>query len=91
MPCRRTGKGRDQFTNTHKVREPTTVSSLTIPSLAIRRHLQELDKTEEEELDALDVDETGADEESGELERQIHRFRVVHHLLRRRGERNSRQ
>jgi hypothetical protein len=55
-----------------------------LPRLFEARHLQELDKTEEEELDALDVDGAAADDQEGDLEGQIHQFRVVHHLSRRR-------
>jgi hypothetical protein len=54
-----------------------------------------LDKTEEEELDALDPREAGVldfehqelelklEEEDDHLEHQMHRFRVVHRLRRR--------
>ena len=55
-----------------------------LPRLFEARHLQELDKTEEEELDALDVDIAASDDQEGDLEGQIHQFRVVHHLSRRR-------
>jgi hypothetical protein len=63
------------------------------PRLFREQHLRELDKTEEEELDALDPREAGVldlehqelelEEEDDDLEHQMHRFRVVHHLRRR--------
>ena len=62
------------------------------PSRLFReQHLRELDKTEEEELDALDPREAGVldfehqelEEEEDDLEHQMHRFRVVHRLRRR--------
>ena len=62
-----------------------------LPRLFREQHLRELDKTEEEELDALDPREAGVldlehqelEEEDDDLEHQMHRFRVVHHLRRR--------
>ena len=62
-----------------------------LPRLFREQHLRELDKTEEEELDALDPREAGVldfehqelEEEEDDLEHQMHRFRVVHHLRRR--------
>ena len=61
------------------------------PRLFREQHLRELDKTEEEELDALDPREAGVldfehqelEEEEDDLEHQMHRFRVVHRLRRR--------
>ena len=62
-----------------------------LPRLFREQHLRELDKTEEEELDALDPREAGVldfehqelEEEDDHLEHQMHRFRVVHRLRRR--------
>lgn len=54
-----------------------------LPRLFQEEHLQELDKTEEEELDAMDPREMGAQVEGEDLELQMHQFRVVHHLRRR--------
>lgn len=63
-----------------------------LPRLFREQHLRELDKTEEEELDALDPREAGVLdlehqelelEEEDDLEHQMHRFRVVHRLRRR--------
>ncbi len=62
-----------------------------LPRLFRDQHLRELDKTEEEELDALDPREAGVldfehqelEEEEDDLEHQMHRFRVVHRLRRR--------
>jgi hypothetical protein len=62
-----------------------------LPRLFRDQHLRELDKTEEEELDALDPREAGVldlehqelEEDDDDLEHQMHRFRVVHHLRRR--------
>ena len=66
-----------------------------LPRLFRDQHLRELDKTEEEELDALDPREAGVldfehqelelklEEEDDHLEHQMHRFRVVHRLRRR--------
>ena len=62
-----------------------------LPRLFREQPLRELDKTEEEELDALDPREAGVldlehqelEEEDDDLEHQMHRFRVVHHLRRR--------
>jgi hypothetical protein len=62
-----------------------------LPRLFREQHLRELDKTEEEELDALDPREAGVldfehqelEEEEDDLEHQMHRFRVVHRLRRR--------
>ena len=62
-----------------------------LPRLFRAQHLRELDKTEEEELDALDPREAGVldfehqelEEEEDDLEHQMHRFRVVHRLRRR--------
>ena len=61
------------------------------PRVFREQHLRELDKTEEEELDALDPREAGVldfehqelEEEDDHLEHQMHRFRVVHRLRRR--------
>jgi hypothetical protein len=61
------------------------------PRLFREQHLRELDKTEEEELDALDPREAGVldfehqelEEDDDDLEHQMHRFRVVHRLRRR--------
>jgi hypothetical protein len=55
-----------------------------LPRLFREEHLRELDKTEEEELGALERQESGAelDDEDGDLELEMHQFRVVHHLRR---------
>ena len=51
-----------------------------LPRLFSAAHLKELDKTEEEELDALDVAEPYHTDR--DLDDQMHQFRVVHHIHR---------